>query len=109
SDGIWLHERCEGDWRAAHSQLDEEEAHQPATGKQPDAAADVPDRAEVRPAADPVPSHRQPAETAQTPAPVTEQDCAVCGGDLYRCFPLRCPLKSVPNSLARNKEEERLH
>ena len=43
-DGIWLHERCEGDWRAAHSQLDEEEAHQPATGKQPDAAADVPCR-----------------------------------------------------------------
>src|SRR5215467_4442794 len=45
----------------------------------------------------------------EPPHPVTEQDCAVCGGDLYRCFPLRCPLKSVPNSLARNKEEERLH
>ena len=86
-----------------------EEAYRAATEKQPDAVADVPDRAEVRAAADPVPSHRQPAETPRTPAPVTEQDCAVCGGDLYRCFPLRCPLKSVPNSLARNKEEERLH
>ena len=78
-----------------------EEAYRAATEKQPDAVADVPDRAEVRAAADPVPSHRQPAETPRTPAPVTEQDCAVCGGDLYRCFPLRCPLRTA--------SRERLH
>jgi hypothetical protein len=26
-------------------------------------------------------------------APSSEADCAVCGGDLYRCFPRDCPLR----------------
>jgi hypothetical protein len=66
----------------------------PQAGAVPD-VPDVPDQ--VEPPAAAIPSHRQPAETAQPAAPVTEQDCAVCGGDLYRCFPLRCPLRSAPN------------
>ena len=97
-----------------------EEAYQAATEKQLDAVADVLDQAEkVPPAAEvisapePVPS----AETARTPPSVTDRSseavgsrrCAVCGDDLYRCFPLRCPRRSASNSLVRNKEEERLH
>ena len=97
-----------------------EEAYQAATEKQLDAVADVLDQAEkVPPAAEvisapePVPS----AETARTPPSVTDRSseavgsrrCAVCGDDLYRCFPLRCPRRSASNSLVRNTEEERLH
>jgi hypothetical protein len=55
-------------------------------------------------APEPVPS----AETARTPPSVTDRSseavgsrrCAVCGDDLYRCFPLKCPLKSASNSVA---------
>jgi hypothetical protein len=69
----------------------------PQAGAVPD-VPDVPDQ--VEPPAAAIPSHRQPAETAQPATPVTEQDCAVCGGDLYRCFPLRCPLNHDPGTRA---------
>ena len=91
------------------------EWHQAITEKPPDAVADVPDQAEkAPPAADvideadrakqevaqlvsalPVSVTGRPAETANS------RDCVVCGGDLYRCFPLKCPLKSA--------SRERLH
>ena len=91
--------------RTERAQLDE--AYQAATEKQPDAVADVqpqaekaPPAAEVIDVAEKATREANPsAETAQPPASVTvpssEADCVVCGGDLYRCFPLKCPLKSA--------------
>jgi hypothetical protein len=32
---------------------------------------------------------------AEKAPPSSEPDCVVCGDDLYRCFPLRCPLRKV--------------
>jgi hypothetical protein len=83
------------------------EWHQAITEKQPDAADAVPDQAEKAPPASDVINEAEKAkqeavaETARTPPSVTGssseaagfRDCAVCGDDLYRCFPLKCPIR----------------
>jgi hypothetical protein len=86
--------------RTERAQLDE--AYQAATEKQPDAVADVPDQAEkAPPAADVIDviekTTREVNPSAQiaqpSVVPSSEADCVVCGGDLYRCFPLKCPIR----------------
>jgi len=64
----------------------------------PDQAEKAPPAAELIDVAEKATREANPsAETAQPPASVTvpssEADCVVCGGDLYRCFPLKCPLR----------------
>ena len=87
-----------------------------------DAVADVPDQAEKAPPAAEVIDVAEKAtreanpsaETAQPPASVTvpssEADCVVCGGDLYRCFPLKCPLRQMTRQFdAKIREQQRPH
>jgi hypothetical protein len=92
---VWLHPECRRFYQPPPAQTNG------------GAVADVPDQAEKAPPAQPdqlvsAPEPVPSAETARTPPAVTDQpaaaagaqDCAGCGDDLYRCFPLKCPKRA---------------
>jgi uncharacterized protein DUF3987 len=114
---VWLHRGCEVEFSGRLDRGGGPDVPQPtlaeppaqtnggAVEKPPDAVADVPAQAEPPAAAviNEAEKAKQEAvaETAQTPPSVTGssseaagfRDCAVCGDDLYRCFPLKCPIR----------------
>jgi predicted nucleic acid-binding Zn ribbon protein len=102
---VYLHDDCHHEWADALAETSSPgkaaqtipETEPPAltnggaVEKPPDAVATVPDQAEKVQGAD----QRVSATPVSVTAPSSEADCVVCGGDLYQCFPLKCPLRRL--------------
>jgi hypothetical protein len=96
---VYLHDDCRHEWADALAEVSPPgEAAQTIPETEPPArtnggatVATVPDQAEKVQGAD----QRVNATPVSVTAPSSEADCAVCGDDLYRCFPLKCPLRRL--------------